>query len=99
MARSFTREVNLSQRFLLTIAVLCLAFNTTQQPVSLSMIVTDTQNKSVNSIRKDQVRVFEDKVEQQILSIEPDERPVDYGIVIDASGSFRRLLVSSLESV
>lgn len=68
-------------------------------PVSLSLIVTDKQNKSVNTIYKDQIHVFEDKVEQPITAIEPDERPVDYGIVIDASGSFRRLIVSSLETV
>jgi Ca-activated chloride channel homolog len=81
---------------------LCFTFSVTlqaQQAVSLSMIVTDKNNKSVNTIRKDQIRVFEDKAEQQILSIEPDERPVDYGIVMDASGSFRRLLMSSLEAV
>ena len=88
----------MSHRFFLTIVVLCLAFNTTQQPVSLSMIVTDKNNKSVNAIRKDQIRVFEDKVEQQILSIEPDERLVDYGIVIDGSGSFRSVLPSAIEA-
>ena len=87
----------MNHRFLLTIAVLCLAFNAAQQPVSLSLIVTDKNNKSVTAIRKDQIRVFEDKVEQEILSIEADERPVDYGILIDGSGSFRRVLTSAIE--
>ena len=90
----------MNKLFILTIAVLCLAFKAVQeQPVSLSMIVTDKNNKGVSSIRKEQIHVFEDKVEQELLAVEPDERPVDCGIVIDASGSFRRLIVSSLESV
>ena len=94
----------MNHRFLLTVA-LCFTFTVSLQaqqpantPVSLSMIVTDKNNKGVNSIRKDQIRVFEDKVEQEILAIEPDERLVDYGIAIDGSGSFRRLLNLALEA-
>jgi Ca-activated chloride channel homolog len=86
------------RNFILIVAVLC--FYTQQpQPVSLSMIVTDTDHKRVNSVRKDQIKVFEDTVEQPILSIEADDRPVDYAIVIDSSGSFRRLLASALDAV
>jgi Ca-activated chloride channel family protein len=86
------------------VAVLCLPFNAAllaQQPppVNLSMIVTDTKNKGVNTIRKDQIRVFEGKQEQQIISVEADERPVDYGIVIDASGSLRTQIISALQAV
>jgi Ca-activated chloride channel homolog len=73
--------------------------NATDLPVSLSLIVTDTDNKGVANIRKDQVRLFEDKVEQTNFSIEADERPVDYGIAIDASGSFRSVIGSALETV
>ncbi|HKR21268.1 MAG TPA: VWA domain-containing protein [Pyrinomonadaceae bacterium] len=85
----------------LIIAALCLAFTSTsygQQSVSLSMIVTDNDNKGVNTIRKDQVRVIEDKIDQAILSIEPDERPVDLVIALDSSGSFRTLMPAALES-
>ncbi|HEX6043444.1 MAG TPA: VWA domain-containing protein [Pyrinomonadaceae bacterium] len=101
MARSFTREAELYKKLILTIAV-CLTFSVMlraqqPQPVTLSMIVTDNKNKSVNSIRKDQVHVFEGKVEQTLLSIEPDERPIDYGILIDASGSFRRWINPALD--
>lgn len=89
------------KKLILTIAV-CLTFSVMlraqqPQPVTLSMIVTDNKNKSVNSIRKDQVHVFEGKVEQTLLSIEPDERPIDYGILIDASGSFRRWINPALD--
>ena len=66
--------------------------------VGLSLIVTDKDNKGVTSIRKDQVRVLEDGVEQTVLSVEADERPVDYVIVFDASGSTKRFLLAILDA-
>jgi Ca-activated chloride channel homolog len=65
--------------------------------VELSLIVTDKANKPVNTINKADIRVIEDKVEQTVLSVEADERPVDCALVIDTSGSFRSLIASSLE--
>lgn len=99
-------------KILLIIMVLCLAFAPTrraQDPaptpplpagpvVALSMIVTDKDNKAVTSIRKDQIRVFEDKDEQTILSIDADERPVDCVLLIDATGSFKRLITAALDA-
>ena len=66
--------------------------------VGLGMIVTDKDGKGVNTIRKDQIRVSEDGAEQTVLGIEPDERPVDCVLLIDASGSFRPLISSALEA-
>ena len=66
--------------------------------VGLSLIITDKNDKGVNTIHKDQMRVRENGVEQTILSVEADERPVDYILAIDATGSFQRLLVSALEA-
>lgn len=66
--------------------------------VQLSLIVTDAEHKSLNVINQADVHLREDKVEQTLLSVEPDERPVDCGLVIDASGSFRRLIASTLEA-
>ena len=60
--------------------------------VRLSLIVTDSKDKSLNAISKDDLRVVEDKVEQTVLSVDADVRPVDLGIAIDASGSVRRYL-------
>lgn len=60
--------------------------------VRLSLIVTDSKDKSLDAVRKDEVRVLEDKVEQTVLSVEADVRPVDLGIAIDASGSVRRFI-------
>src|SRR5678815_295976 len=60
--------------------------------VRLSLIVTDSKDKSLNAISKDDLRVVEDKVEQTVLSVDADVRPVDLGLSIDASGSVRRYL-------
>ena len=65
--------------------------------VRLSLIVTDSKDKSLNAISKDDLRVTEDKVEQTVLSVEPDVRPVDLGIAIDASGSVRTYIELIIE--
>lgn len=67
--------------------------------VELSLIVTDKANNSVTTLRKEEVRVFEDNVEQAVLTVERDESPIDIGIAIDASGSFRSFLPQVLEQV
>lgn len=92
-------------------AILLLALNSTlfaQEPappaakpagptVRLSLIVTDSNDKSLDAISKDDLRILEDKVEQTVLSVEADVRPVDLGIAIDASGSVRRYLESVIK--
>lgn len=66
--------------------------------VGLSMIVTDKDGKGVNTIQKDQIRVSEDGNEQTVLGIEADERPVDYVIALDSSGSLHKLFDSAVEA-
>lgn len=83
----------------LMIAVWSVAFAQTSGPrVDLSLIVTDKTNRSLNTLRKEDVQVFEDKVEQPILSIDTDERPVDVALVIDSSGSLRSLFPTVMEA-
>jgi Ca-activated chloride channel homolog len=79
--------------FCLMMAALSAAFAQASGPrVDLSLIVKDKANQSLSTLRKEDVRIFEDGVEQTILSVEKDERPVDLGLAIDASGSFRKFL-------
>lgn len=66
--------------------------------VELRMIVTDSAGKSVDKIQKEDVHVIEDKVEQTVLSVERDERPIDLVLAIDSSGSLRSLYATVLES-
>jgi len=65
--------------------------------VQLSLIVTDSKNKSLNTVSKEDIHLVEDKVEQTVLSLDPDTRPVDLGLVIDASGSVRSVMQSIIE--
>lgn len=66
--------------------------------VALSLIVTDKDSKGLTSIRKDELRLFENQAEQKILEIEADERPVDYVIVVDSTGSFKEFLQAAVEA-
>jgi len=66
--------------------------------VELSLIVTDKDNRSVNTIRKEDVHVFEDNVEQNVVSLEADARPLDCVLAMDASGSFRSFVVAAVEA-
>ena len=66
--------------------------------VQLSLIVTDSKNKSLNTISKEDIHLVEDKVEQTVLSLDPDARPVDLGLLIDSSGSVRSLRDSIVEA-
>ena len=66
--------------------------------VELRMIVTGSDNKSVDKIQKEDVRVIDDKTEQTVLSVERDDRPIDLVLAIDSSGSVRSLFPTVLES-
>src|SRR3982750_993263 len=88
-------------------AIIVLALSSTllaQEPkpagpaVQLSLIVTDSKNKSLNTISKEDIHLVEDKTEQTVLSLDPDVRPVDLGLLIDSSGSVRNLRDSIVEA-
>ena len=98
-------------KLIIKAAILVVALSSTllaQQPssavkppdptVELSLIVTDSKNKSRNQVSKDEVHVIEDKVEQNVLSIAPDERPVDLVLAIDSSNSLRSLMRTVFET-
>ena len=65
--------------------------------VKLNLIVTDSADHSLDKIRKEDVQVFEGNMQQTITLFEKDERPIDYGIAIDMSGSFRQVSGSVLD--
>jgi Ca-activated chloride channel family protein len=49
-------------------------------------------------LNKDSISILEDKVPQTVSLFSRDDRPVDYGLVIDTSGSFRKLLDAAVET-
>jgi Ca-activated chloride channel homolog len=59
--------------------------------VKLSLIVADRSNHSLDDVKKDEIQIFEDKIPQTVSLFAKDERPVDYGVAIDSSGSLRTL--------
>lgn len=67
--------------------------------VKLNLIFTDRSNHSLDEIRREDVQVFEEKTQQTIVLFEKDERPIDYGIAIDTSGSLQPVLGSVLDAV
>ena len=83
---------------LVLVALSVVTAQTSGPRVQLSLIVTDNDNQPLNTIRKEDVHVFENKVEQTILSVEPDTRPIDLVIAIDASGSFKHWLEPALKA-
>lgn len=60
--------------------------------VKLSLIATNLSDHSIDTLRKEDIQLLEDGVPQTILSCSTDDRPVDYGIAVDSSGSVRRIL-------
>ena len=66
--------------------------------VDLSLILTDADGKPLSTVRKEDVHVFEGNVEQTILSVEPDTRPIDLALLIDCSGSFRKWFAVAIQA-
>lgn len=87
-AGRISKAVRLSS---IALALLCLvsilhAQDVVSRPtVRLSLIVTDKADRSIDAISKSDVRVFEGNVEQVVESVDADDRPIDYGLLIDSS--------------
>jgi Ca-activated chloride channel homolog len=67
--------------------------------VNLSLMFVDRSNQSLDDIQKEEVRLFENNAPQVILSFARSEKPVDYGIAIDTSGSLRPIFPTVLAAV
>jgi Ca-activated chloride channel family protein len=68
------------------------------QSVTLTMIVTDGANHSLDDVRQEDVQLIEDKQPVTVSLFAKDTRPVDYALVMDTSGSFKALLPSVVET-
>lgn len=72
--------------------------NSELPPVTLSLIVTDLSDHSIDTLRKEDIQLLEDGIPQPISFLSKDDRPVGYGIAIDRSGSFRRVLQPAIDA-
>ena len=60
--------------------------------VELDVFVIDQTNAPVSNLNKDNFAVYEDKIKQEIDSVDRTEVPLSFGLVIDTSGSMRSKL-------
>jgi len=67
--------------------------------VQVNVTVTDPLNRFVTGLEKEHFRLFEDKVEQQIVQFSAEDAPLSVGLVFDTSGSMGSKLQKSREAV
>ena len=53
----------------------------------VNVSVTDPYDRSVTGLEKDNFRVFEDNIEQEVLNLSSEDVPISMGIILDLSGS------------
>ena len=59
------------------------------ETVFLKVSVTDPLNRCVTGLEKEHFKVYEDKVEQSIVSFTQEPAPVSVGLILDVSGSMK----------
>ena len=67
--------------------------------VSIPVAVTDPLSRFVTGLEKENFRLYEDKVEQQIIQFSGEDTPVSVGVVFDTSGSMGAKLSRSRQAV
>jgi len=70
----------------------------TRELVLINVSVTDPLNRFVTGLEKENFRLYEDKVEQQIRSFSSEDAPISIGLVFDTSGSMGPKLQKSREA-
>lgn len=102
------KTTRLISRIVLMLVVLCLAGNqllAVQQAqqenpgvklstdlVSLNVSVFDRTGNAALDLKKEDLKVFENGVEQSLSFFSTDEAPVSWGLVLDRSGSMQRMI-------
>ncbi|HYY94896.1 MAG TPA: VWA domain-containing protein [Pyrinomonadaceae bacterium] len=66
--------------------------------IKLHVRVVDRFNRPVNDVRQDELKVFENGVQQTITSFTQEEVPITYGLVVDNSGSLRNQINQVIEA-
>jgi VWFA-related protein len=67
--------------------------------VLIPVTVTDPLNRFVTGLEKENFRVFEDKIEQQISQFSSEDAPLSVGVIFDCSGSMGAKLEKSRQGV
>jgi len=64
--------------------------------ILVPITVTDPTDKPVENLAPDSFRVFEDDVEQRIVSLSKEEGPVSVGFIFDTSSSMKNRMDKSV---
>lgn len=64
----------------------------------VNVVVTDPYNHLVTGLDPDNFRIFEDKVEQEIITFSSEDVPISIGVIFDCSGSMRNKLGKAREA-
>src|SRR5581483_8811504 len=67
--------------------------------VLIPVAVTDPMSRFVTGLDKENFKLFEDKVEQEIAQFSSEDAPLSIGIVFDTSGSMGQKLQKSRQAV
>jgi VWFA-related protein len=67
--------------------------------VSIPVAVTDPLSRYVTGLDKENFRIYEDKVEQEIAHLTSEDAPLSMGVVFDTSGSMGTKLAWSRQAV
>jgi VWFA-related protein len=67
--------------------------------VLIPVAVTDPMSRFVTGLDKENFKLFEDKIEQQITQFSSEDAPLSVGIVFDTSGSMGSKLMKSRQAV
>ncbi|HYO63621.1 MAG TPA: VWA domain-containing protein, partial [Pyrinomonadaceae bacterium] len=66
--------------------------------VKLQVRVIDRNNRTISNVRPEEFRIFEDGVPQAVVSFTKEEVPIQYGLLLDNSGSLRAQLPKVIEA-
>jgi len=64
----------------------------------VSVVVTDPYNRLVTGLDPDNFRVFEDNIEQEIITFSSEDVPISIGVIFDCSGSMSNKLGKAREA-
>jgi Ca-activated chloride channel family protein len=67
--------------------------------VLLNVTVTDPYDRTVTGLEQSNFQVFDEKVEQQIISFSTEDVPIAVGLIFDSSGSMADKIQHSREAV
>jgi Ca-activated chloride channel family protein len=55
----------------------------------VNVTVTDPYNRMVTGLDPDDFRIFEDKIEQEVVTFSSEDTPISLGVILDCSGSMK----------